>query len=141
MHQVTFAQPFLLASTEVTFAQYDAFSYATGRQLAADNSWGRENRPVINVDWNNAQDYASWLGSVIGRACRLPSEAEWEYAARAGTTNAYALPAPNGSDSIVGEGLANCVRCGSAWDGTRTAPVGRFSPNAWGLYDMHGNVW
>lgn len=69
----------------------------------------------------------------------MPSEAEWEYAARAGTGREYGLPAPDGSDDIKGKALANCVGCGSKWD-MQTAPVGSFKANAWDLYDMHGNV-
>ena len=75
------------------------------------------------------------------KSYRLPSEAEWEYAARAGTRTRYALPAPGGSDDIANRNLANCDGCGSEWDDRLTAPVGRFSANKWGLQDMHGNVW
>ena len=76
----------------------------------------------------------------MGKSCRLPSEAEWEYAARAGTTTKYALPAPHGSDDIEGKGLANCRGCGSEWDRSRAGPVASFPANAWGVHDMHGNV-
>jgi formylglycine-generating enzyme required for sulfatase activity len=104
--------------------------------------WGRGNRPVIDVDWEEARAYAAWLSnSTNGLRCSLPSEAEWEYAARAGTTTAYALPAPQGSDDMRNKGLANCADCGSARGGEQTAPVGRFHPNAWGLHDMRGNAW
>ena len=142
LHPVTIAQPFYLGATEVTFAQYDAYCEATGRAKPSDAGWPeRDKRPVINVDWNDARAYARWLDAMTGSGCRLPSEAEWEYAARAGTTTEYALPAPDGSDDIEGKGLANCSDCGSKWDGKQTAPVGSFEPNAWGLHDMHGNVW
>ncbi|MDZ3838204.1 MAG: SUMF1/EgtB/PvdO family nonheme iron enzyme [Rhodospirillales bacterium] len=138
-HPVTLARPFFIANTEVSFAQYDLFCGATGREKPSESGWGRDHRPVINVHWADAQAYAAWLGAMTGRACRLPSEAEWEYAARAGTRMQYALPAPNGSDDI--KGRANCMGCGSEWSGKQTAPVGSFSANAWGLHDMHGNVF
>jgi formylglycine-generating enzyme required for sulfatase activity len=142
VHPVTIARPFYLGATEVTFAQYDAYCEATGRAKPSDAGWSeREKRPAIYVDWNAAPAYAGWLGAMTGSVCRLPSEAEWEYAARAGTTTEYALPAPNGSEDIAGKGLANCNGCGSDWGGRQTAPVGSFPPNAWGLHDMHGNVW
>jgi formylglycine-generating enzyme required for sulfatase activity len=138
---VTIAQPFLLGATEVTFAEYDAFCDATGRQRAYDlGRPDRASRPAINVDWYDAKAYANWLGAMTQQECRLPSEAEWEYAARAGTTTEFALPAPEGSDDIAGKVLANCRGCGSEWDGQRTAPVSSFPANAWGLRDMHGNV-
>jgi formylglycine-generating enzyme required for sulfatase activity len=141
-HQVTLIQPFFLTHTEVTFTQYDAFARATGRDLPGDSGWGRADRPVINVDWWNARAYARWLGAMTGTTCRLPSEAEWEYACRAGNTKAYAVPADTGgSDDIAGQGLANCKDCGSQWDGKQTAPVRQFRPNSWNLYDMHGNVF
>ena len=141
--QVSFAQPTYVASTEITFAQYDLFAIATGRPLPSDNGWGRGDRPVINVGWPEAAAYAAWLTASTGNHCRLPSEAEWEYACRAGTTTAFALPAETGgSDGIAGKGLANCKLCGGEWEPRRsTAPVGQFKPNAWGLFDMHGNVW
>jgi formylglycine-generating enzyme required for sulfatase activity len=140
-HPVTINNPFYLGTTEVTFAQYDAFCEATGRAKPPDSGWpDRQTRPAINVDWKDAKDYTGWLDAMTRNACRLPSEAEWEYAARAGTTAEYALPAPHGSDDIAGEGLANCDGCGSEWDNRQTAPVRSFEPNAWGLYDMHGNV-
>jgi formylglycine-generating enzyme required for sulfatase activity len=96
---------------------------------------------VINVSWQDAQVYTRWLSHRMGKVCRLPSEAEWEYAARAGTETEYALPAPNGGDDIKGRGLANCADCGSEWDGKQTAPVGQSPANTWGLRDMHGNVF
>lgn len=94
----------------------------------------------MNVSWQDAQVYVAWLSPRTGKVCRLPSEAEWEYAARAGTETEYALPAPNGSDYITGEGLANCGDCGKQGDLKQTAPVASFPANAWGLHDMHGNI-
>jgi formylglycine-generating enzyme required for sulfatase activity len=142
VHRVGIAHPFYLAATEVTFAQYDAYSEATGLAKPSDAGWPeRAKRPVIYVDWNDARRYISWLNAMTDREdCRLPSEAEWEYAARAGTTTGYALPATDGSNDIAGKALANCIGCGSQWDRNQTAPVGSFPPNHWKLYDMHGNV-
>jgi len=141
-------QPFYLAANEITFEQYDGFAYFSDRQLPMHKSWGRGNRPVINIDWEDANAYAQWLSEETDNDCRLPSEAEWEYAARAGTDAQYALPAPAGSDDL--RGYANCAECGSSEHlaaefqeqiGKRTLPVASFPANAWGLHDMHGNVY
>src|SRR5262249_50321120 len=83
----------------------------------------------------DAQQYIAWLSKMTGKPYRLLTEAEWEYAARAGTTTVYYW-----SDEI-GKGNANCMGCGSQWDNRQTSPVGSFKPNAFGLYDMAGNVW
>ena len=90
--------------------------------------------PVINVSWEDSRAYAAWLGEQTGQRYRLPSEAEWKYAARAGTETRYSW------GEEIGRNRANCDGCGSEWDGRQTAPVGRFEPNAFGLYDLHGNV-
>ena len=88
------------------------------------------------VTWEDAQDFIGWLNKKEGaQAYRLPSEAEWEYAARAGTTTKYSW------GDAIGRNRANCDGCGSEWDDKRPAPVGSFEANAFGLYDMHGNVW
>jgi formylglycine-generating enzyme required for sulfatase activity len=94
-----------------------------------------DRHPVVGVSWNDAQAYVQWLGEKSGQVCRLPSEAEWEYAARAGTTSAY----PWGDEA--GSGHANFSGSGSEWSGKRTSPVGSFAANAFGLHDMIGNVW
>lgn len=137
VHEVTFAKPFWMSKTEITFDQYDAYANHTGKSLPGDKGWGRGSRPVINVSWSEAQGYVKSLSTNNnqGLQCRLPSEAEWEYAARAGSTTEYSW-----GDSI-GTNKANCRKCGSKWDGKETAPVGSFSKNAWGLHDMHGNIW
>ena len=93
------------------------------------------NAPATGLSWFDAQDYVLWLSEKTGESYRLPTEAEWEYAARAGTSNAY----PWGAS--VTSGQANCVNCGSPWDGIAPAPVGSFSANPFGLYDMAGNAW
>ena len=141
VHAVTVGS-FALSKYEVTFEEYDRFTEATGREQADDEGWGRGNRPVINVSWDDAQAYVSWLSAETGEVYRLPSEAEWEYAARAGTTTQYNWG--NGRrgtfDYEMVDNRANCDGCGSRWDDEQTAPVGSFGANAWGLHDMHGNV-
>ena len=103
--------------------------------LADERGWGRGRRPVINVSWEDAVAYTKWLSGQTGERCRLPSEAEWEYAARAGSVTKYSW------GNEIGSNQANCDVCGSQWDGKQTAPVGSFDPNGWGLHDLHGNVW
>ena len=134
VHAVTISRPFALSKYEVTFEEYDRFTAATGRAQADDEGWGRGRRPVINVTWNDAQDYVAWLWSETGGRYRLPSEAEWEYAARAGTTTAYSW------GNAIGNNRAHCNGCSSQWDNRMTAPVGSFGANAWGLHEMHGNM-
>ena len=133
-HEVTIAKPFALSKFEVTFEEWDACVAAAACPRVPDR-WGRERMPVINVSWVDIKQYVSWLSQLTGREYRLPTEAEWEYAARAGVNTRYSW----GDD--LGMGNANCDGCGSQWDLQQTAPVGSFKPNRAGLYDMHGNVW
>ncbi len=100
----------------------------------ARHGFGRGQQPVINVSWDDAQRYVAWLSRITGKQYRLLTEAEWEYAARADSTTAYHW----GDD--IGKGNANCNGCGSEWDGKQTSPVGSFKANAFGLYDMVGNI-
>lgn len=151
--EVTILQPFSIGKYEVTFLEYDAFVWHMKREgkkrqdgrewdYPPDENWGRFDRPVINVSWQDARAYAQWLGDETGRRCRLPSEAEWEYAARSNTGKKYGVPAPDGSDAIAEKGLANCSGCGSnKRDWKRTAPVGSFPANRFDLHDLSGNVW
>ena len=125
---------FAMSKYEVTFKEYDVFTDATGRERVDNEGWGRGLRPVVNVSWYDAMAYTEWLSEQTGDRYRLPTEAEWEYAARAGTETAYSW-----GDSI-GRNRANCDGCASLWDGERTALVGSFKANGWGLYDMHGNA-
>ncbi|MCA9421361.1 MAG: SUMF1/EgtB/PvdO family nonheme iron enzyme [Nitrospira sp.] len=132
---VTITRPFWIGRYEVTFEEYDQFAAATGRKLPDDRGWGRGQRPVINVSWQDARDYANWLADQTGKRYRLPTEAEWEYAARAGTDTNYWW------GNEIGIKRANCDGCGSQWDGKQTAPVGSFPPNKFDLHDTAGNVW
>jgi formylglycine-generating enzyme required for sulfatase activity len=132
-HEVTISTPFAVSKFEVTFAQWDACVAASACPRATD-SWGRGSMPVVNVSWDDARHYAGWLSHTTGKRYRLLTEAEWEYAARAGSDSRY----PWGD--AAGVNNANCVDCNSKWT-LQTAPVGSFEPNAWGLYDCSGNVW
>ena len=132
---------FAMSKTEITFAQWDACVKAKGfwgggcSHKPGDSGWGRGNRPVINVSYKDiTQQFIPWLNKTTDKTFRLPSESEWEYAARAGSTTKY----PWGDS--VGSNNANCnSSCGDQYD--KTAPVGSFAANAFGLHDMHGNVW
>jgi formylglycine-generating enzyme required for sulfatase activity len=126
---------FAIGRYEVTFEEYDRFAEATGREKPDDQGWGRGLRPVINVSWKEATAYAAWLSLQTGQQYRLPTEAEWEYAARAGIESQYWW----GNEMVSKK--ANCNGCNSQWDNKKTAPVGSFSSNAFGLYDTVGNVW
>lgn len=133
-HEVIIAEPFAVSKFEVTYAEWDACVSAAACPHVQD-SWGRGEMPVTNVSWANAHQFIEWLSRLSGKEYRLLNEAEWEYVARAGAATRYAW----GDD--VGKGRANCDDCGSRWDGRQTAPVGSFKPNAFGLFDLHGNVW
>jgi formylglycine-generating enzyme required for sulfatase activity len=125
---------FSIARHVVTFAQYDAFTDATDRPRADDAGWGRGRQPLIHVSWEEAQAFILWLNERSALHYRLPSEAEWEYAARAGSKAHF----PWGEH--YGAGLANGAGRKGRDRYEHTAPVGRFPANAWGLYDMVGNV-
>jgi formylglycine-generating enzyme required for sulfatase activity len=120
----------------LTFEEWDACD-ASGacKHQPWDQGWGRGRQPVVNVGWDDAERYISWLTKRTGQPYRFLSEAEWEWAARAGTETPFSW-----GDS-PGRGNANCNGCGSPWDNKQSAPVGSFAPNAFGLYYMHGNVW
>ena len=133
-HQVTMAHPFAIGRFPVTFEEYDRYCNATGKNKPNDQGWGRGTRPVIDVSWYDARTYCTWLSEQTGQPYRLPTEVEWEYAARAGTDTAYWW----GDD--IGVNRANCDGSGSPWSGKQTSPVGSFPPNSFGLYDTAGNV-
>ena len=136
VHSVT-VPAFRLGKYEVTFAQWDACvaDGGCGGYRPDDRGRGRGNRSVIQVSWDDSQLFIDWLNARTGGRYRLPTEAEWEYAARAGSTTEYSW----GND--IGRNRANCYvgSCRDSYD--YTAPVGSFPANAWGLHDMHGNVW
>jgi formylglycine-generating enzyme required for sulfatase activity len=140
VHWVTISRAFGIGTTEVTFADYDRFARATGRELPKDQGWGRDRRPVINVSWQDATAYADWLSDQTGAEYRLPSEAEWEYAARAGTTTAYWW---GDQPPVCRAGAHNGAKFydNAACDDIGTEPVASYSANPWGLYDTAGNVW
>ncbi len=146
--RVTIKRPFAVGKFEVTFAEWRACVSDKGCSYKPyDHGWGRGQRPVIYVSWHDTKSYVSWLSRKTGKAYRLLSEAEWEYAARAGTTTrfhfgdsekdlcAYA----NGADRSTSLNWKN-MSCNDGV-GEKTAQVGRFKSNAFGLHDMHGNVW
>jgi formylglycine-generating enzyme required for sulfatase activity len=136
-HTVTIPRQLAVGRFAVTFDEWDACLADGGcnRDKPDDQGWGRGRRPVIRVTWRNAQAYVDWLAKTTGSTYRLLSEAEYEYAARASTQTAW----PWGN--AIGHNNANCKGCGSQWDNRQTAPVGSFAANAFGLYDMVGNVW
>ena len=140
-HQASIAR-FAIGQTEVTFDQYQRFAKATKRKLPDDEGWGTGLRPVIDVTWQDATDYANWLSQQTGAEYRLPSEAEWEYAARAGTKTRFntgdciTLEQANISDSS--SEYFDCPQSGVS--SGKTVEVAQYPPNGFDLYDMHGNV-
>lgn len=138
--QTTINQDFYISRYEITFNEYDYFAVETNRALPDDNGWGRGERPVINVSWDDAIAYSNWLSKTTGQTFRLPSAAEWEYAARGNTTSAYWW----GNNMEDARTRANCrVGCKSWWDSffsNKTQIVGTFPPNDFGLHDTAGNV-
>ncbi len=136
---VTIATPLAVGKFEVTFEEWGACVAGGGFFLGScmskpdDHGWGRGRQPAINISWDDAQQYVAWLSRKTGKAYRLLSEAEWEYAAQAGTGREQAIQ--------LGANQANCDGCGSPWDNKQPAPVGSFAANAFGLHDMLGNVW
>ncbi len=133
--QVLALRPFAIGLHPVTFEEYDRFCDEFGREKPSDEGWGRGRRPAINVSWEDAVAYTKWLSRKTGKTYRLPSDAEWEFAARGGSQSRFWW-----GDSAL-PGFANCADCGSLWAGEKSAPVAKFPPNPFGLYDMAGNVW
>ncbi|MGH8497836.1 MAG: caspase, EACC1-associated type [Methylococcales bacterium] len=127
VHDVTIAKRFALGRYPLTFAEYDFYCETNGVEKPDNQSWGRNRRPVINVSWEDAVAYTRWLRDETGKNYRLPSEAEWEYAARTGMKTDYWW------GNEASKEYAN-------YDGSQTTPVDQFRPNPFGLNDMPGNV-
>lgn len=133
-HRVTIPHPFAVGKFEVTFSEWDTCVSAGGCQHRPDDKgWGRGRRPVMNVSWEDAGEYAAWLSRKTGKAYRLATEAEWEYMARAGTTTKH----PWGNDKAPSRAKYD----DDSFLKEKTVPVGSYRPNAFGVYDTSGNVW
>ena len=144
-HPVTIPWPFAISKFEVTFSQWDRCVAAGGCNgyRPDDEGWGRNRQPVINVDWRDVTSYVDWLTRKTGKTYRLLSEAEWEYAARAGTTGPFHFGSSISTDQANYNGTLSYASYGSALKGVhrkKTTAVGSFPANAFGLHDMHGNV-
>ncbi|MGJ7916345.1 SUMF1/EgtB/PvdO family nonheme iron enzyme, partial [Massilia sp. LXY-6] len=146
-HWIGIDRPIAMGRYPVTVGEWRAFVRATGWRQSGDVNWEApgfaqtDAHPVVGVNWYDAQDYLRWLTEASGRRYRLPSEAEWEYACRAGTNTAFSF-----GDTISPEQAnydGNFTYNGGARGAYRrgTTPAGMFPPNPWGLFDMHGNVW
>ena len=143
VHRVRIERPFAVGVYEVTFAEWDACvsGGGCGGYRPSDRGWGRGNRPVINVSWEDAREYVDWLSKKTGEEYRLLSESEWEYVARGGTKT------PFHTGETISTGQANYngnFTYGSGRKGRyrgRTVAVGSFDANGYGLHDVHGNVW
>ncbi len=153
VHTVTIAEPFAVGRFEVTWAEWEACIRDGGCSNSGpdgdggDKGWGKGKRPVINVSWEDVQSYIGWLSRKTSKNYRLLSEVEWEYVTRAGSTTKYHFGNSesslcryaNGAD-ISSNYSGRNTSCSDGY-GEQTAPVGSFQPNAFGIYDMHGNVW
>ena len=144
VHRVTISEPFAVGVYAVTFDEWDACvrdGGGCGGYWPNDEGWGRGRRPVINVSWEDAKAYVSWLSVETGEAYRLLSEAEWEYVARAGTTTPFHTGRTISTDQANYDGD---YTYGSGHEGRyrkKTIPVASFAANGFGLHDVHGNVW
>lgn len=142
-HRVDIGYRFAVGVYEVTFSEWDACVEGGGCNgyLPGDEGWGRGNRPVINVSWEEAQSYVKWLSSKTGEKYRLLSESEWEYVARAGTTTPFYFGSTISTDQANYDGDSTYESGRKGINRQKTLPVGSFSSNRFGLHDVHGNVW
>lgn len=138
---IRFSKPFAISKTEITFEQYDRFAQETGRQRPSDNGWGRRSRPVINVSWRDAEAYTKWLSERTGKRYKLPSEAQWEYAAKAGTNTPFNTGSCISPKQANYDGDYSYRDCAKGVNRGKTVRTGSFKANRFGLHDMHGNVW
>jgi len=133
IHQVTIDHDFEIGKYPVTFEEYDYYCDEVGIKKVNDKGWGRGKQPVINVSWHDAKNYTKWLSQKTGKNYRLPTEAEWEYVARAGTITKWSF---GDNENDLKE---------YAWyyenSNDKTHQVGTKRANPWGVYDIYGNVW
>ncbi|WP_158938601.1 SUMF1/EgtB/PvdO family nonheme iron enzyme [Burkholderia sp. S171] len=135
VHRVSVGQPFAIGKYEVTVEQWNACADATGCPRIDIEGNPAKSTPVHNLSWDDAQVYVKWLSKTTGKTYRLPTEAEWEYAARGGTTTTYWW------GNEMRKGYADCKDCGDPWRKDGPVNVGSFLPNPFGLFDMNGSVW
>jgi formylglycine-generating enzyme required for sulfatase activity len=134
-HLVTLDSPFAIGKYEVTVREWNACVEAGACQRVAQYASPNPKAPIRDVSWDDAQQYVKWLSTASGKPYRLPSEAEWEYAERGGTSRRYWW------GEQMATGKANCKDCGPPWQIDEPADAGSFAPNPYGLYDMNGSVW
>ena len=139
-HEVIIKTPFPLGVCAVTFADYDLFCRNTNQELPNDKAWSRETRPVIYVSWHDAQSYCAWLSQQTSHGYRLPSEAEWEYACRAGTQTPFSFGGNITPEQVNYDGNYPYAGGKKGQYREKTIPVQSLPPNAWGLHEMHGNI-
>jgi len=137
---VKIAKPFAVGKFEVTFAEWDACVLAGGCKHKPETDWGRERQPVMRVSWDDTKEYTAWLSTKTGKTYRLLTEAEWEYVARAGTISPFSTGKTITPDQANFKGTNTYGGSSTGQYRRKTVVVGSFNPNAFGVYDMHGNV-
>ncbi len=142
-HRVNIGYPLAVGVYEVTFSEWDACVNlgGCGGYIPNDRGWGRGNRPVMNVSWDDAKSYVRWLSQKTGHRYGLLSESEWEYVARAGTDTPFYFGSTISTDQANYDGDYIYGGGRKGVDRGQTVSVGSFSANGWGVHDMHGNVW